>query len=161
MSKRGLVVLALVSLVVAQPALADFHAISRSLEHRFGFRRTWIPFLGMARLAVRTVHPSGVHDFQLAVYEHGPTIDPLEIEKMIGSRIERGFTRLVRVRSARSGEWTFIYARPTKDERVMELIVLTHDTSETVLVRVTADMEKVMGELGDPVRIRQIAERRD
>ena len=41
----------------------------------------------------------------------------------------------------------------------MDLIVLVHDTSETVLVRVTADMEKVMRELGDPVRIREIAER--
>lgn len=159
MSKRGLILFAFVSLVIAQPAMANFHAISRGLEHRFGFRRTWIPFLGMARFAVRTVHPSGVHDFELAVYEHGPAVDPLEIEKMLGSRIERGFKPLVRVRSARSGDWTFIYARPTGDERVMELIVLVHDASETVLVRVTANMEKVMRELGDPVRIREIAER--
>ena len=159
MSKRGLVAAALLSLVTAQPALADFHAVSRGLERGFGFRKTWIPFLGVARLAIRTVHPTGVHDFQLAVYEKTPKTDPLAIEKMMASQVARGYTRLVRVRSARSGEWTFIYARPTKDERVMELLVLAHDDSETVLVRVTADMEKVMRQLGDPVKMRMIAER--
>ena len=159
MNKRGLAALALFSLLITQPALADFHAISSSLERGFGFRRTWIPFLGVARLAIRTVHPTGVHDFQLAVYEHTPKTDPMAIEKMMASRVARGYTRLVRVRSARSGEWTFIYARPTKDEKVMELLVLAHDNSETVLVRVSADMEKVMRQLGDPVKMRMIAER--
>lgn len=159
MSKRGLVALALVSLSITQPALANFRAISHGLEQRFGFRRTWIPFLGMARVAVRSIHPSGVHDFQLAVYEHAPKADPLEIEKMIGSRIEKGFQPLVRIRSARSNEWTFVYARPTKDERVMEMIVLAHDNSETVLVHLTADMEKVMRELGDSGKIKQMAQR--
>lgn len=159
MSKRALVALALVSLSITQPALANFRAISHGLEQRFGFRRTWIPFLGMARIAVRSVHPSGVHDFQLAVYADTPKADPLEIEKLIGSRIEKGFQPLVRIRSARSDEWTFVYARPTKDERVMELIVLSHDDTETVLVRLTADMEKVMRQIGDPGKIRQMAQR--
>ena len=156
---RRMLTAATLLLVIAQPAFAGFREIAGTLEGQFGFRRTWIPFLGMARLAVWTVHPKGVHDFQLAVYEKTPDVDARDIERMLERNVAKGFMPLVRVHSARRGEWSFIYARPARNGRTVELLVLTHDGDETVLVRVAADTEVVARELDNPIEVRQIARR--
>ncbi len=62
MNKRLLIV---VTLLIALPLYADFRSIERTLRARLG-EPTWIPFLGLVRVASNVVHPKGVHDFQLA-----------------------------------------------------------------------------------------------
>jgi hypothetical protein len=49
----------------------------------------------------------------------------------------------VQVWSRKSNDWSFIYARPTKDADRLELMILTHDHDDTVLVRVDVDAEKI------------------
>ena len=144
--------------LAAEPAFADFNRLAGGLR-TLGFERTWIPFLGIARSLVRVVHPKGVHDFQIAVYEKAPRVSGNVIEKMIRTRMGAGFTPLVRTYSARKGESVFIYARPGRDSRTVELIVLSHERNETVLVRVTADASIVGRELNAPQRLRFVASR--
>ena len=157
MTKRAAFAVLLL-LVAAQPVFAGFSDIAAGLEREFGFRRTYIPFLSFARFAVWTVHPKGIHDFQLAVYEKTPDVDPRAVAAMLEDRVPRGFTPLVRVHSRR-GEWSFIYARPSKNGKIIELLVLAHDDDETVLVRVSADAEIVTRELDNPGNVKQIARR--
>ena len=160
MSRRAVLTVTLAALLLAaQPIHADdFHRVASGLR-TLGFERTWIPFMGLARTLVKVVHPKGVHDFQIAVYENSPRVTGAEVEQMIKSRIARGFTPLVRVYSAAKRESVFIYARPRSDARIVELLVLSHEPGETVLVRVTADAEKVGRELGTPKKIGEIANR--
>jgi hypothetical protein len=63
------------------------------------------------------------------------------------AKVGPGFTPLVQVRSRRSGEWSFIYAKPSPDTNRVELIVLTHDDDDTVLVRVEVDANAVAREV--------------
>jgi hypothetical protein len=141
MNKRMLMV---VSLLIALPLYADFRSIERALRTRLG-EPTWIPFLGLARVASNVVHPKGVHDFQLAVFEHG-RLDGEEAALLM-SREAAGFTRLVHARSR--GEWTFVYCRPGAAGRV-ELLILTSDASETVLVRCDVDAQTFADEMDEP-----------
>ena len=158
MSRRAVIMMTLAALMLAaQPIHADdFHRVASGLR-TLGFERTWIPFMGLARTLVKIAHPKGVHDFQIAVYENSPRVTGAEVEQMIKGRIARGFTPLVRVYSAAKRESVFIYARPSRDNRIVELLVLSHEPGETVLVRVTADAEKVGRELGVPKKIGEIA----
>lgn len=153
MTRRVLAAAIVAFTLAAQPAFADFQRVASGLRS-LGFERTWIPFLGVARSMVRIVQPKGVHDFQLAVYDKTPGVKGSEIEKMIASRVGRGFKPLVRTYSARNGESVFIYARPSKDARIVELLILAHERNETVLVRVRADASVVGRELNAPERIR-------
>ena len=57
------------------------------------------------------------------------------------SRAGRGHAPLVRVRSKHEQESSFIYAKPLGDK--IELLVLTSDNEDTVLVRVVADAHVV------------------
>jgi hypothetical protein len=163
MSKRAIA--AVISILLAAPLQADasaglstgFGQIARSLDTHLG-SRMWLPFLGLGRFFVRTIHPKGIHDFQLAVFEdHRRGIDPLELEELMRRGVGKGFAPLVRVRSNRSGENVFIYARPRG--RNIEMMILVHERDETVLVRIVANAEVVAREFGEPRRVVKLAER--
>ncbi|HKS21415.1 MAG TPA: hypothetical protein VJZ76_01355 [Thermoanaerobaculia bacterium] len=147
MNKR-LLVAALLLLAVAAPMYADFNSIERALTVRLG-QPTYIPLLGLIRLGTWVVHPKGVHDLQLAVYEgprHG--FDSVEIERIVSREVPKGYSPLVRTHS-RNGECAFIYAKP-KGDRV-ELLVVAHDAGDgdTTLIRVDIDAVRVAKEMGD------------
>lgn len=148
MNKRLLIA---VSLLIALPLSADFRSIERALRTRLG-APTWIPFLGLARVASNVVHPKGVHDFQLAVFEHGGAFDGQEAALLM-SREAAGFTQLVHARSR--GEWTFVYCRPGVAGRV-ELLILTSDSNETVLVRCDVDAQTFADEMDEPEKLAQM-----
>jgi hypothetical protein len=147
MNKRLLFAALLIAL--AAPLYADFNSIERALTVRLG-RPTYIPLLGLVRLGTWVIHPKGVHDIQLAVYEgprHG--FDSVEIERIVSREVPKGYSPLVRTR-ARNGECAFIYARPRGDNRV-ELLIVAHDKGDgdTTLIRVDVDAVRVAKEMGD------------
>lgn len=157
MNKR--ILAALLVTVIALPAFADFHSLAKAIESQQGVRKVWIPFLGLARAAVWTVRPKGVRDFQLATFELDKDIDPARMQKIVTAHMERGFAPIVQVRSKRSGEWNFIYARPRQDGKFVELMIVSHENSEAVLVRVEVDAETLARQLGEPRTASRMASR--
>lgn len=151
MIKRSLTVLVLL-LVVTTPAFAGFNEIARAIESKRGVDRVWIPFLGFARMAVRLVEPEGVRDFQFATFEGADKLDPRELQSILRSKVGPGFKPLVQVWSRKSSEWSFIYARPSRDGSTIELMLLAHDHEDTVLIRVAVDAEVLARELGESPR---------
>jgi hypothetical protein len=151
MTKR-LVLATLIVLFAVQPAHAGFAEIARAIDAHQGVNRIYIPLLGLARFAVRVVAPEGVHDFQLATFEGAADVDARELHAILKAKIGPGFTPLVQVWSRRQKEWSFIYARPHGDGKRIELVVLTHDHSDTVLVRVEVDANKLARTINDSPR---------
>lgn len=145
----------LLALTVAAPLHADFSSLARAVSSRPGVKRMYIPFLGIARMAVWMASPEGVHDFQLATFKGGALDDGLHFAQLMQQHA-RGYTPLVQVRE-RNGHFTFIYARPGKGDR-LELMVFAHD-SETVLVRVEIDAERLARTINSPSSIVKIARR--
>ena len=156
MTRRIAIAAVVVFTFAAQPLLADFHDVAVGLR-KLGFERTWIPFFGVARSLVRAVRPRGVRDIQVAIYENTPAVTGAAIEQMLQRHVGRGFTPLVRVFSARKGESVFVYARPARDLRTVELIVLTHERNETMLMRLAADAEAIGREISMPSKMGQLA----
>lgn len=148
MSKRAL--LAVLVLAAAAPLYADFHSMERILTKRLG-SPTYIPLFGLVRFGTWIVHPDGVHDIQLAVYEgsHKP-LDGAEIEALVAREVPHGFTPMIRTRSFKSGEWTYIYAKPGDGDRI-ELFLVSHDHEDTVLMRLDVDAAKAGEHIGKKV----------
>lgn len=157
MSKR-LAAAALTAILIGQPAFAGFSEVARAIDGHRGVSRVWIPFLGLARIFVHIAEPKGVHDFQLATFEGADRIDPRELHDILRAKAGKGFVPLVRVWSRKSSEWSFIYARP--HGKRMELLVLTHDHEDTVLVRVDVDVEVIAKEIeNNPRSVTRVARR--
>jgi hypothetical protein len=160
---KRLAVAALLLSLAAPSAFADFSHVARAMERRLGTNRTWIPFLGVARVLVRTTHLKGVHDFQLAVFEgHHKAVSGRDVEQMLRGSVDKSYSPIARVYSAKKGEWVFVYANAQpKRAGVIDLLIVAHEDSETVVVRVLADAEKVVRELGHPVKMAAIGRQED
>jgi hypothetical protein len=154
---RRLAASAALLLTLALPLHADFASIARAIDAKDGVKRVWIPFLGLARTFVRVVEPHGVNDFQLVTFEGSANLDGSEMQRLMREKAGPGFRPLVQVRS--KGEWTFIYAKPARNAESVELLVLTIDDDETVLVRVDLDAEVFAREMGDPRHVGEVASR--
>ena len=150
MTKRFAAALLFIT-VVALPLRADFASIARAIDAQEGVKRIWIPFLSIARFAVRVVEPEGVHDFQLATFEGADDLDPRQLHNILRTKVGAGYMPLVQVWSRKSNEWSFIYAKPSSEGR-LELMILAHDDSDTVLVRVDVDANKIAKELQEKPR---------
>ena len=157
MTKRIAAAALLLLTTVTLPLYAGgFADVARALDAQRGVKKIWIPFLGVARFAVRMVHPEGVRDFQLAVFQGADRLDPKALQQLMRDKIGAGFQPLVQVRSKKSGEWSFIYARPHTGNRV-ELVILAHDDEDTALVRVDIDADVLARELDSPRGVLHIA----
>ena len=154
--KRAAILFAL-ALAIALPLRADFDSIVSAIESRGGLHRVRIPFLGLARFAIWVARPKGVYDFQLATWEGSGTMSRREMAAIVRREIGEGFSPIVQATSERSGEWTFIYGRP--HGRNVELMVVTHDATDTVVVRAVVDAETFAQDFDSPTGLTRIAQR--
>jgi hypothetical protein len=147
MSKK----LAIAFLFVAASARADFDSLVRVVESSRGMHRVWTPGISFVRLGVRMVHPEGVHDFQLAIFEgHGD----VDIERVM--RAAPGVP-IVRTRDNRTGETAVIWAHPLSADLV-EMLLVAHDPNDnTVVIRAVVDGQKLAEEIADPRHAASIA----
>lgn len=155
MTKR--LVSAALLLALALPLHADFNEIARAIDSHHGVKKMWMPGIGLARFLVWMVRPKGVRDFQIAVFEGAEALDARELQGMMRAKVGPGFAPLVQVRSRRSKEWTFVYARPRPNSDRIELFVLTQDNSDTVLVRVDVNADSLARELHEPRNVKRVA----
>jgi hypothetical protein len=78
---------------VALPLHADFASIARAIDAQHGVNRVWIPFLSIARVAVRLVEPEGVHDFS-SPFEGTENADP-RAHRILRAKVGAGVRALV------------------------------------------------------------------
>ena len=144
-------------IAVTLPVFAGFRDVADAIDRHRGLRRVWTPGLGLARFAVWIVQPKGVHDFQLVRFEGSEDIDPNDLSAIMKTHAGPGFTPLVRAWSKKSGEWSFVYARPHPNSTSIELMVLAHDDDDTVLVRVDVDASIIAREIQEPRSVQKYA----
>lgn len=154
--RRALAAAAL--LLLTTPLYAGFTEVALAVQAKRGMKRVWIPFIGIARAAVWMVRPAGVHDFQLATFEVHGDPDPREFAALMRERAGAEYQPLVQVRSARTGEWSFIYAKPATRGGRIDLLILAHDDDDTVLVHVDVDADVLMREMDNPRRVTRFSE---
>ena len=121
----------------ALPMRGGFDEVVDAISKTSGLHRTPIPFFGLARFVVRVGHPHGVHDIQLATFEGHGTVDRRDVAAILRDSIRDGYRPIVQTRSNRSGEFTFIFARP--DGTTIDMLIVTHDHADTTVVRAVVD----------------------
>jgi hypothetical protein len=140
-------------LFIAASARADFNSLVHIVASTHGMHRVWTPGISLVRLGVRIIHPEGVHDLQLAIFEGNGDID---VDRIVRTN---SATPVVRVHERRSGETTVIWARPVSGD-LMEMLLVAHEPNDsTVVLRAVVDGETLARELADPRHAADIAKR--
>jgi hypothetical protein len=144
--------------VFAVPKDEGFKAVVRHLEKHYHAKRTYIPFLGLANLAVKIVRPAGVKGFQLAVFEDQDFATPLggvPFEQVVSEAFGNGWQPLVRVYSRRDGEHTYIYGRPNGSDLKLAVVVL--EAREAVVIEATVNPAAAAKFLNKPETIASLS----
>jgi hypothetical protein len=149
MSRRLGVALAFV--LVAARARADFDSLVRVVGASRGLHRIWTPGISLARFGVWLIHPAGVHDFQIAMFDGNGDVD---FERVLRTS---SAVPIVRTRDNRTGETAVIWARPLRGDLV-EMLLLAHDPKDqTVVLRAVVNGETLAKEIADPKHPPRIA----
>ena len=138
----------------ASGADREFDRLVKAVETHFGVKRTYIPLMGVASFFVKVARPEGARGFKLAVFEDLRA--PMDSEDgavldRIMARASEGLRPMVRVRSRRDHEWTYIY---TGDfGKTTKMLIAAFERDEATIVEVKVDMETLARSLENPSRM--------
>lgn len=111
-----------------------------------------IPLVGVANFFLSVARPEGAAGFRLAVFEDlkfdvdgdGAALDGIMAEA------SEGLHPLVRVRSRRDHEWTYIYTGEAG--KTTRMLIATFGRSNATVVEVKLSMDALLRALADPAR---------
>lgn len=129
---------------------SGFDAIAKHLKTRYQARKKSIPFMGLAKLAVRFVKPAGVKSINVSLFEDLKNTGELpdsELNLMMRNALSSEWQPLVSIRQ-RNGDQVYIYA--TEAGKDIKLAVLSINQTDAVLARVKVDPNSLRKFLDNP-----------
>ena len=139
---------ALASTASAKPS--EFDLISRHLKTRYHAKKVGIPFMFLARLAVRIVKPAGVKSFNLTLFKDlefaNETVDA-EMQAAMRNSFGPEWSSVFHIRS-REGQQAYMYMR--EDGKNVKVAVVTIDKGQAALIRATFSPDKLAEFINDP-----------
>ncbi len=121
----------------------DYEAIVNHLKTKYQAKKVKIPFMWLARFAVKVVRPAGVKSFSVTMFEDlrfsRATLDE-EMQSAMRNSLNADWSPIFRARS-RTGEQAYMYMRESgKDVKIM---VVTIDQNQAAVVRATFSPDKL------------------
>lgn len=148
------VILAAFLFTFAAPNLSakdkEYDAIMKHLQTTYQAKKVKIPFMWLARFAVRIIKPAGVKSFSFTMFENlkfsRETLDE-EMQSAMRNSLNPEWIPLLRVRS-RDGEQVYAYMRESGKDVKMMLVTINRD--EAALIRATFNPEKLADFINNP-----------
>lgn len=154
--KRLLVSFALLLFVFAltQPTAkakdGEFDAVVNHLKTKYQAKKIKIPFLWVARFAIKIVRPAGVKSFDITLFEKlqfsRSTLDE-EMRAAMHNSLSAEWSPVLRIRS-RTGEQVYMYMREAgKDVKIM---FVTIDNENAAVIRARFNTDKLAEFINNP-----------
>jgi hypothetical protein len=128
----------------------EYDAVVKHLKARYQAKKQRIPFLGLARFAVKLVKPAGVKSFDITIFED-LKFDSPERGRDLKSALPGLFTAewipLVRMSSINSDQF-LVYARETGKD--IKLIIVRVEADQATVIRAKIDPETLVKFIQDP-----------
>jgi hypothetical protein len=133
---------------MAKPS--EFDRIANHLKLKYQAKKVRIPFMWLARAAVKVVRPAGVKSFNVTLFENlkfsRETLDR-EMQEAMKSSFGPEWSSIFRVRS-REGQQAYMYMR--EDGKNVKIAVVTIEKAQAAVIRATFSPEKLAEFINDP-----------
>jgi hypothetical protein len=148
-------VLLLFTLMAAAPAVhadgpGEYNAIVSHLKTKYRAKKVKIPFLWLAKVAVKVVRPAGIKSFNVTLFEDlqfsRETVDK-EMQDILKRSFSPEWSSIFRVRS-REGQQAYMYMREAGKN--VKITLVTIDKNQAAVVRATFSPEKLAEFINDP-----------
>ena len=154
--KRLLIASALLLLTFAFTATATFakpseyDRIVSHLRAKYHAKKVRIPFMWLARFAVKVVRPAGVKSFNITLFEDlkfsRETLD-MEMQDAMKQSFTADWSSIFHVRS-RDGQQAYMYMR--EDGKNVKITLVTIDKNQAAVIRTKFSPEKLAEFINDP-----------
>jgi Ca-activated chloride channel family protein len=139
--KLTFLLIAVLSSGAAISVLADdFDKVVVRIQSQYKVKKTHIPFLGLANLAVKVVRPAGVKEFKLAVFDNrdfsykpGDSTFKLYMRETL---VPQNWGPLFQLQSNHDGTQTYIYSRPKGNDFQILVVNFSHNQATVVQTKV-------------------------
>jgi hypothetical protein len=144
---------AIVAILAAVPVRAadrEFHEIVNRLAATY--HKKPMPFVGFVSFVARFAQPQGVSGMKFAIFDDiDPSLSPdeNEFDAFMQSIVGSEFQPFVRVHSHRDHEQIYVYLHNVKESS--EMLVVTIDSSDAVVVKMRLKPEAMKNWMDDPV----------
>lgn len=129
---------------------SEYDRIVNHLKSKYQAKKVKIPFMWLAKAAVRVVRPAGVKSFNVTLFEDlkfsRETLDR-EMQDAMKNSFGPEWSSIFRIRS-RDGEQAYMYIR--EDGNNLKLTLVTIDKNEAAVIRATVSPEKLADFINDP-----------
>ena len=147
----GILVLAFTfALPAAQAKPNEFDAIATHLKTQHKAKKVHIPFMWLAKFAVKIVRPAGVKSFNVTLFEDlkfsAESLDA-EMQQAMRRSFDSSWTSIMRVRS-RDGQQVYMYMR--EDGGNVKVAFVAIDKEEAELVKATFSPDKLAEFINNP-----------
>lgn len=128
----------------------EYRAIVNHLKTKYHAKKVKIPFIWLARAAVRVARPAGVKSFSVTMFEDlqfsRAALDG-EMQQMMRNSFSADWSPILRVRS-RDGEQAYMYMRETG--KSVQITLVTIDKTEAAVIRAKFSPDKLAEFINNP-----------
>lgn len=158
MTKKSKLFLALVLFVPvftcgvpqAQAKGEEYKMVVNHLKTKYKAKKVKIPFMWLARFAVKVVRPAGVKSFSVTLFEDlsfsRETLDT-EMQAVLKNSMGAEWSPIFRIRS-RTGQQAYMYMREAGDS--VKIMLVTIENNQAAVIRAKFNPEKLADFLNDP-----------
>ena len=129
---------------------SEYDRIVNHLKSKYQAKKVKIPFMWLAKAAVRVVRPAGVKSFNITLFEDlkfsRESLDR-EMQDAMKNSFGPEWSSIFRIRS-RDGEQAYMYIR--EDGKNLKLTLVTIDKDEAAVIRATVSPEKLAEFINNP-----------
>ena len=144
----------LLTFALAPPAAnakpGEYDRIVNHLKSKYQAKKVRIPFMWLARFAVKVVRPAGVKSFNVTLFEKLKfsleTLDR-EMRETMKQSFGAEWNSVFRVRS-RDGQQAYMYMR--EDGKNVKITLVTIEKEQAAVIRATFSPEKLTEFINDP-----------
>jgi len=130
-------------LIIQSVARADdFGKIVDKIEKNYNAKKKKIPFLGLARFAVKVIRPAGVKGFKVAIFEDqdfAMGARDREFEQAVTSSLDKKWTPTVSSKDRVSGNRSWVYSR--QDGKDLEVLTVTITNKQAFVAQAKVNPE--------------------
>jgi VWFA-related protein len=121
-----------------------FKGIVKQIETQYRVKKKRIPMLGLANFMVKIIHPAGIKDFKVAIFENRNfTRDANDrmLESIVRAALARDWQPTVRTRMNASQEQFYLYTQASGKD--IKLVAVTVEPRRTIVLEAKANPEAV------------------
>ena len=129
----------------------SFSSVVEHIESHYSAKRRGIPFMGLARFAVKMIKPAGVKNFKVVVLQDldfSTSPSGAEFHPFIRSAIDPAWQPLAQYSSRLKQQWAYVYAQQESEN--IKFLIVTLQNREAYIVQLKFSPEKLARFLDNP-----------